>query len=409
MLAANAGARQAFAAGDTPYLQLWHRIALTNRGSSKKMEVWQILGRLSEAISAAAADPSLWPVFLERFAAATRSDRMILHREVVAGSRKGQFRFTYGATGTLTEEYERYYGPRNPILKSGGSVLVPGRAAVRQEACSEATFLSSEYYNDFLRPNDILQVFGSVLAQDGPSVLMISGTGSHAREPFGDEELRLLRTQIPHLQTAIMLQDRLGMAEDRLLRIETAFDSNPDAVLLVDSEAVVLAANRSARKVLEARDGLYLQQDRLRLVDRVLAQRLTGILKGIGLASRFHLDAPPGRSLRVPSASGESDWLLQIFPVEKNMAGAAVIFVSTTATSKRPAASDLADLFDLSPMQQQIALRLFDGDLPAQLGDHLRITRNTLKTHLRRMFAKLGVSRQTELMRLFSKLKPRGR
>ena len=99
------------------------------------------------------------------------------------------------------------------------------------------------------------------------------------------------------------------------------------------------------------------------------------------MALRFNLDTPPGRSLRIPNASMQSDWL-QVFPVEKKMAGAAATFVSTTGNRDAPSESDLADLFDLSPTQQQIVLRLFEGQPRDEIGNHLQIARNTMKTHV---------------------------
>jgi DNA-binding CsgD family transcriptional regulator len=198
---------------------------------------------------------------------------------------------------------------------------------------------------------------------------------------------------------------KVKIVPDRLLCVEAAFDSTPDAALLVDSEAVVLAANAAARKMLANRDGIYIQSERLRLGDRFLEARLYHILKGIATAAHLHRHASRRGALRVPSASGETDFLLQVFPVEQKLAGAAVIFMSTTASSHGPAESDLAHLFDLSPMQRRIALRLLEERPARKVAEDLGISRNTFKTHLRRLYLKLGVSRQTELVRLLSKLK----
>jgi DNA-binding CsgD family transcriptional regulator len=41
-----------------------------------------------------------------------------------------------------------------------------------------------------------------------------------------------------------------------------------------------------------------------------------------------------------------------------------------------------------------IALGLFEGRVAGEIGDQLGITRNNMKTHLRRLFAKLGISRR---------------
>jgi DNA-binding CsgD family transcriptional regulator len=176
----------------------------------------------------------------------------------------------------------------------------------------------------------------------------------------------------------------------------------------VDDGGVVLALNESARNLLAARDGVYLEGDRIRIAYRAREAQLRRILKGIALAGRFGLDVPPARALRAPRPSGLSPWILQVFPIDRRMPGTATIFITAPEDARMPAAEDLSELFELSPMQRRIAVDLYVGQSPNEVGERLGITRNTLKTHFRRLFHKLGVSRQTDLVRLLSRLKPRG-
>ncbi len=359
------------------------------------MDESQVIAQLSESISDAASDPEAWPVFLERFAERIGSNSISLHWETMDAARRSRFAFRYGLAAEASEEYERYYGPRNPIVAHAGSLIAPGRGVLRQEACSEEIFRSSEFYNDFLKPSDFLHVLGGTIAMQGPEICMISILGSHKRVAFTEGDKRLLEVLIPHMRTALVLQDRLAAAQQRLLRTEAAFDATPDAAVLVGNGAVVLAANEAARKILQTRDGLYLEQDRLRVRGHAVDAKLSQALQA------------RGGSFRIPRPSGESSWLVQVFPVDKRMPGAAVIFIVPHAATGSLAESDLVGLFDLSPQQARIALLLFEGDPTNDIGDRLGITRHTLKTHLRRLFAKLGITRQTELMRLLAKLKSR--
>ncbi len=196
------------------------------------------------------------------------------------------------------------------------------------------------------------------------------------------------------------------MLERQTRKAQAAFDTIPDAALLVDKAGIILAANRAASYLLAGRAGLSADEDRLRIRDRHLHSKLSRILQGIALAHEFNLPAPAGGAIGVTRPSGAPDWLLQIFPVEKKMPGAALVLIVSAGTDS-PSESDLAKLFNLSTMQAQISLRLFEGQPANEIGDGLGISRNTLKTHVRRLFEKLGVTRQTELMRLLSKLKSR--
>jgi hypothetical protein len=201
------------------------------------MDQWRTFGQLSEAISTAAADPDAWPAFLELLATAVGSNSIGLHWEQMDSARHGNIAYRHGLAATFTEDYERYYGPRNPIVARAGALMVPGRALLRQEVCREDTFRSSEFYNDFLKPNDILHILGGTIAHRGPSTCLISVCGSHRRKAFELKDAHLLEALIPHMRTTLLLQNRLGALEQRLARVETAFDTNPDAAALVDERS----------------------------------------------------------------------------------------------------------------------------------------------------------------------------
>jgi DNA-binding CsgD family transcriptional regulator len=371
------------------------------------MNFAQSVQHLSALISTAATSPAEWPGFLQELGRKIGSELVSLHREELGPSRAGAIAFTYGLTGPQTKEYE-YYAPRNPLFVYGRSILTPGKARIRQEVCSEEIFLRSEYYNDYLRPIDALNICGGAVAIEGSSLFMLSICGSHKRQPFGESELRVIQTLMPHLQTAVLLQHRLGMLNERLQKMQTAFDAVTAPVLLVDASGAILAANASATRILRARDGLSVEHDRFKISHPRHRERFLKILRNISIAHRLEL-APRqhGPAIRVPRPSGSPDWLLQISPVDNRMAGTAIVTIATAEPSSEPSETDLSDLFQLSPAQSQVALRLFRGQSADEISAALRITRNTLKTHMRRAYLKLGVSRQTELIRLLARLKPR--
>jgi DNA-binding CsgD family transcriptional regulator len=57
-------------------------------------------------------------------------------------------------------------------------------------------------------------------------------------------------------------------------------------------------------------------------------------------------------------------------------------------------------LFDLTPAEASLALALADGLTLDQAAERLKIRKNTARAHLRAIFAKIGVTRQTTLVRL---------
>ena len=57
-------------------------------------------------------------------------------------------------------------------------------------------------------------------------------------------------------------------------------------------------------------------------------------------------------------------------------------------------------LFDLTLAESSLALALADGLTLDEASDRLSIRKNTARAHLRSIFAKIGVRRQTTLVRL---------
>ena len=60
----------------------------------------------------------------------------------------------------------------------------------------------------------------------------------------------------------------------------------------------------------------------------------------------------------------------------------------------------LCELFDLTPAEATVAHRLANGLSLEEAADSLDISRNTVRAHLRSIFSKSGITRQTELVRL---------
>ena len=59
----------------------------------------------------------------------------------------------------------------------------------------------------------------------------------------------------------------------------------------------------------------------------------------------------------------------------------------------------MRQLFDLTPAEAALALLLANGLSLDEAAEQLNIRRNTARAHLRMIFSKTGVTRQTELVR----------
>ncbi len=101
------------------------------------------------------------------------------------------------------------------------------------------------------------------------------------------------------------------------------------------------------------------------------------------------------RVLAVPLAPARSEALGLAPP----SAPLGLVCISDVAPLPDGAAATLQLLFGLTPAQANLALALFEGGSLREYADRHGRSLNTVRTHLKEIFAKTGARRQSELVR----------
>jgi DNA-binding CsgD family transcriptional regulator len=173
---------------------------------------------------------------------------------------------------------------------------------------------------------------------------------------------------------------------------------------LVDSKSKVRHMNQLAFNHLEG-DGC-LRLDKGRLVESgPLAPtcRLEQLIAQAVSSKIRSLDNGPGGSLRL------SHFNVTVVPVPKQNHinehdSYAIVFVTDTRKPARSRAAVMQQLYRLTPAEARVADCLLNGLEVRDTADHLGITLETCRFHLKRIFTKTGMRRQSELIRLMLSL-----
>lgn len=172
----------------------------------------------------------------------------------------------------------------------------------------------------------------------------------------------------------------------------------------MDRRGRVLGSNRVADEILAADDGLRLDGQALRpslrseraqllqMVARVNDQRGPGP----GLVEGMTLTRPSGRPglgvlVRPVPATGGADY---------GPCPAAVLHISDVERSVGASPALLRSLFGLTGAESALVLLLVEGLTLDEAAARQGVSRHTARSQLRSIFAKTGVTRQTELLRL---------
>jgi len=190
-------------------------------------------------------------------------------------------------------------------------------------------------------------------------------------------------------------------------RMAEALDALRCAVVLTNEHGTILHANRVAEHMLAAGGPVHSAKGALQATAPSAASELRSAITlaacteaGIGktgLAIRLtEPDVPPIFAHVLPLTG--SDFRTRLQP-----SAVAAVFIGAPPDAQ-DGADALAAGFGLTTAETKVLASLFAGRTLTETAATLSITRPTAKTHLEHIFLKTGVTRQAELMRLWTGL-----
>jgi DNA-binding CsgD family transcriptional regulator len=226
------------------------------------------------------------------------------------------------------------------------------------------------------------------------------------RGPLPPHAAARLGVLMPHLARAMALTARLQRLEHESRLLAQATCAVSLGVISVTPELQVGFVNAEAERILmRAGDGIALRAGRLTLRRPGRQARLWGSVLRIA-AGRAD---PAGLYVFVPRPSGAPDYAIFIGPQAEGMARAgipgalgtvATLFLTDpTSPASLPPAVALADCFGLTEAEAQVARLAAMGRGMPFVADTLGVSLNTVRTHLKAVYAKVGVNHQAALAR----------
>lgn len=294
--------------------------------------------------------------------------------------------------------YAEHYATRDPWMANVRALparsVVPGAAFL-----PAAAYHDSAFYNEFLKPQG-LEHFICALDETRPGVSCISFMRECRAPDFDATDAALLRALLPSLSNCLRVQRTLRGFETKLAMLETALDALAFGVFLLDAQGRIQHANARAEQHLREDDRLAVRQSRLSINDGALNGTLQTLL-GSAAAPSLRLAERRAGAMTIP-ASHRGPVHLLVAPFHRDSATAstlatAIVFIVTRDATDISAGEFLGQIHGLTAKERACAVHFAHGASLDEIGTALEISRNTVRTHLRSLFAKTGARRQSEL------------
>ncbi len=390
----DAGARSAGAGGDFGYPATINDF-LAGIGT--------VLTTVVSGFYEASMDPKLWPEVLGKLRDALHADAAaVISHDFEHG--RGQLEHSVSIDAMFVTAYREFYGRQNVWLQHPEHFRQAGTVLTSRQIIDSASVMETDFYRYWLRPQNLFHHLLGVLETQGSQVTLLSFARARDKGAFWDEDTELLFRLLPYLRQGIRSGGMIRRVQDAERILLDTLDVMPIGIVVLSCSGAVLNANRAAREIIDHEEALYLGSGGLGLKLTAGRFRFRDFLAGSGSESK---PDPIGdtHTFSIPRENGKRPLTLLVMPVKdrthrrSDRDPGAVLFIGDP---DRPVDIDprqLVRMYNLSRAEARVAVLLARGMRLDESAQQLGLTYETVRKHLKQIFAKTGTDRQAELIR----------
>jgi len=265
----------------------------------------------------------------------------------------------------------------------------------------------SKFYLEWMKPQNIFHVGGAQFADSNTYRAGIAILRDEAKGPWADGDLRVIDEILPHLRRALNIHSEftyLRLKQDALLK---GLDRLVIGLILYDQNARPVYINPTAKAIIEAHPALMLQDGDMILINPEDERNLRKTI-----SDTAHID--PDDSWKQSVAIGithpdvEAPLPILVTPMHANLItsdlnydGAKVAVFMSDPNLQQPISVDaLVSVYGLTPSEAKVSISLANGHSIEEIANLSSHSTHTIRSQLKSVFRKTGVSRQSELIKM---------
>ena len=234
----------------------------------------------------------------------------------------------------------------------------------------------------------------------------------HARDGvITQHDAEVLALFAPHVRRAMVISNLFDLKLIEAGSLKGAIDALAVGIVMVDAKGHIIEVNAVAQQMLERGGHIMDVAGQLVATDEGVAVELQDAIQGAAQS-----DARLGKrglGIRL-TAGGKPAILAHVLPLSDGTlrrrlmpTASAAVFITSAENTPLAGIEALAVTYDMTVAEARIFAEVARGRDAEAAAAACGVSEGTARTHLKRIYAKLGVSRQAELVALVNQLLPR--
>jgi DNA-binding CsgD family transcriptional regulator len=214
-----------------------------------------------------------------------------------------------------------------------------------------------------------------------------------------------MRLIIPHIRRATLIGKVIDLKKAKAATLADTFDGLSASMFLLEATGRLVHANAAGHIMLKQADILRVSSGGLTTDDRHAARKLADLFAGAGAGDM----AIGAKGIAVPLVARDGGrYVAHVLPltlrerrrVDAGRAAVAALFVDKVALGMPSSPDAIAKAYKLTPSELRVLLAVVEvGGVP-EVAEALGVAETTVKTHLSRLYQKIGARRQADLVKV---------
>lgn len=285
--------------------------------------------------------------------------------------------------------------------------LPEGKVTTMHDFVGSEAIFESEYYKSFGQTIDAFYIAGFDVT---------SKTGFKARlrvcrEPdqvdFTQHDLDALSTLIPHFRKAIELYERIDRLRTERQVFTNVLDQLTMAAFILNSSGEIVRMNKFGNEILNSNIGIRVRNKRLMFSSQAINVKVRDAIKSAKQKDGCSPELIDVIAFEDPITLHTTNLAMRPIASTNTVQSKDTPILALFATDPlRPIKVNtqaIATLYGLTPTEAKLAITLSNFSDLKKTAVEMNITHNTARSHLRSIYSKMDIKRQSELLRLISR------